>query len=118
MRLKATSMGNDPEMKSAGALQQEIKMYLQLNEVKRAYRKMGAGLVRVLDKAKERIEEELKHHPEKKVILTEDVGKATFRALYDEGWEMFCLIIKREEEIERRKHGLKKRQTLLENAKD
>lgn len=78
---------------------------------------MGPGLVRILDKASEKIEDELKHHPEKKVILTEDVGKATFRALYDECWEMFCLIIKREEEGERRKHGLKKRQTQLENAK-
>lgn len=70
---------------------------------------MGPGLIRILDKVAEKIEEELKHHPEKKIILTEDVGKATFRALYDECWEMFTLIIQREVEIERRKTGLKKR---------
>jgi hypothetical protein len=82
-------------------------MYLQLNETKKAYHKMGKGLIRILDKQHEKIADELKHHPEKKIILTEDVGKPTFRALYDECWEMFTEIIRREEEGERRKKGLK-----------
>lgn len=63
-------------------------MYLQLNEVKQAYRKMGPGLVRILDKAFERNDEELKHHPEKKGILNEDVSKPTLRAVYDECYDM------------------------------
>lgn len=41
-------------------------MYLQLTEVKRAYKKMGAGLIRILNKVDEKIGEELKRHPEKK----------------------------------------------------
>lgn len=71
---------------------------------------MGVGLLRILDQAAERTESELKLHGEKKAILTEDVGKATFRALYDECWDLFCKLIKREEELERRQAGLKKRQ--------
>lgn len=74
---------------------------------------MGAGLVRLLDDAAERTASELKLHPEKKTILTEDVGKATFRALYDECWDLFTLLLKREEELERRRTGLEKRQKKL-----
>lgn len=70
-------------------MQQEIKMFLQLAETKKAYARMGKGLIGILDQAAQKVEDELKEHPDKKQILTEDVGKAAFRALYDECWDLF-----------------------------
>lgn len=63
-------------------------MYLNYNEMNKAYKRMGPGVIRVLDDAFEKRDSELKLHPDKKALLTEDVGKSVFRALYDETWDM------------------------------
>ena len=115
MKQKASKLSGD--RKFLNTLQQEIKMFLQLNDMKKQHQRMGKGLLRILDQAAERVEQELKLHPEKKAILTEDVGKATYRALYDECWDLFSELIKREEELERRQTGIKKRQKQLEKTR-
>lgn len=117
MREKASQLASDPDKNFLTILQQEVKLYLQWNETQKAHKRMGAGLVRLLDEAAQRVEDELKLHPEKKTILTEDVGKPTFRALYDECWDVFTLLLKRAEEVERRRVGLAKRQKKLEETR-
>lgn len=115
--MRAKASGGDPDRKLVKTMQQEIKMFLNLESMKKSFKRLGPGLVRVLDQAHSKTEAELKLHPEKKAILTEDVTKPTFSALYEECWALFCELIKREEELERRKTGLSKRQKELEKAK-
>jgi len=97
-------------------MQQEIKMYLQLTEMQKEHKRMGRSTIRMLDRAYTRYEEELKLHQGKKQILTEDMGKASFKAIYDECWDLFLLMIKREEGLEKRQKTLLKRQRELEKT--
>lgn len=117
MRAKASALSGDPDRKLLKTLQEEIKMFLGLESMKKAHKRLGVGLVRILDQATAKTAAELKLHPEKKAILTEDVTKPTFSALYEECWGLFCQLIKREEELERRQAGLRKRQRELEKAR-
>jgi hypothetical protein len=58
---------------------------------------MGEYKPKMLSKAKEKVESELKLHPEKKIIYVEDFQNLKFKSLYDEAWELLSLLFEREE---------------------
>ena len=53
-------------------MKQFIKRYLRLEELKYQFKKMGEYKPKMLSLAKEKVESELKLHPEKKIIYVED----------------------------------------------
>lgn len=47
--MRAKASGGDPDRKLVKTMQQEIKMFLNLESMKKSFKRLGPGLVRVLD---------------------------------------------------------------------
>ena len=69
---------------------------------------MGNFIPKMLDKAKEKVDNELKLHPEKKTVYLEDFQNAKYQGLYDESWNLLNLLLKRDKDSEKRNIDLSK----------
>jgi hypothetical protein len=49
-----------------------IKRFIKIEELKKEFKRMGNFIPKILDKAKEKVDNELKLHPEKKIVYLED----------------------------------------------
>lgn len=74
---------------------------------------MGEYKPKMLSNAKEKVENELKLHPEKKIIYIEDFQNSKYKSLYDEAWELLSLLFEREEVALKRKNNLNKQEKVL-----
>ena len=57
---------------------------------------MPKHIVTALDRMKDDREQTLKRDPEKKYVLSEDFENVKFKAMYDDVWEVFDTLLKRE----------------------
>ena len=73
-----------------------LKKYIARITLKRQYKAMPVHIVRTLDAMKDNREQALKNDPEKKYVLSEDFENAKFKAMYDDVWEVFDTLLKRE----------------------
>ncbi len=74
---------------------------------------MGQHIPSILNKVKEQFENELKLHPDKKIVYIEDFQNVNYKALYDEAWNLFQILLSKKEEQERRRIILLKQQEKL-----
>ena len=73
-----------------------LKTYIAKINLKRQYKKMPKHIVATLDAMKDNREQALKHDEDKKHVLHEDFENPKFKAMYDDVWEVFDTLLKRE----------------------
>jgi len=61
-----------------------------------------------LDQSKDEVEKMIREFPERKQIYMEDFQNISLLAIYDDAWDLMQLILKRDEEIAKKKATLSK----------
>lgn len=60
-------------------------------------------MVEMLDYVKDKVEQEHKLHPEKKLVYIEDFQSAQLLSIYDDCWNLFEKIMEQKEEAAKKK---------------